>query len=278
MDFLKFNPQYSVLICARCRYALQPKAIRAHLKAKHGNELSDPDIKAYVKACSAYDIALPAVTQRRVVLSNTPPIPHLKTSPDGIRCQLCETDTPYIYCSDDWMKGHLKNVHSWEWSDKKTPFSKVAASPIHCQTFYFSKFLCFFEVASPPKAPAPTPAAVLRALVLKGSVNATLNSATSETIKRQLAQKLLDIQDAAAAISRAEISPEVSPWLEKTQWPDYFKGRELSKAVVGLIDLPDSSTTAAQQERCLSGILAAFDHLIEQSRQAIRERKINVFD
>jgi hypothetical protein len=78
-------------------------------------------------------------------------------------------------------------------------------------------------------------------------------------------------------ISRAEINPEVNPWLDKTQWLDYFKGYELGKAV-NLINLPDSSATAAQSERCLSTILAAFDQLIEQSQQALRERKVNVFD
>src|SRR5271167_2027359 len=96
MDFLKFNLQYSVLICTRCRYALLPTAIRAHLKAKHSNELSNADIKAYAEAYSVYNIALPAVTQQRIVPPNTLPIPHLKTSLDGIRCQLYETDTPYI--------------------------------------------------------------------------------------------------------------------------------------------------------------------------------------
>jgi hypothetical protein len=43
------------------------------------------------------------------------------------------------------------------------------------------------------------------------SGNTTLNSTISELAKQKLAQKLLDIKDATAAIARAEISPKVKP-------------------------------------------------------------------
>ena len=117
MDFLKFNLQYSILICTHCEYAILPTGIRAHLKAKHSNELSKADIKAYTKAYSAYNITPPAVMQQYIVPPNTLPIPHLKTFPDGIRCLLCETDTPYICRSRSAMRDHLKDLHSWKSTD-----------------------------------------------------------------------------------------------------------------------------------------------------------------
>jgi hypothetical protein len=112
MDFLEFNPEYSILICTRCGYAVPPAAIRAHLKGLHRKELSDVDIKAYAEACLAYNVAPPAKTQRRAVPLDTPPIPHLKIYAKGIRCQLCKTDTPYICHADRNMRIHLKDVHS----------------------------------------------------------------------------------------------------------------------------------------------------------------------
>lgn len=108
---LTFNPQYSILICTRCEYAIVPTAIRVHLKTHHDKELSDADITAYAEACSAYDIAPLAITQQRVVPPETLPIPHLKTHLNGIRCKLCVSDNPYICCSRGGIVDHLKNVH-----------------------------------------------------------------------------------------------------------------------------------------------------------------------
>jgi Orsellinic acid/F9775 biosynthesis cluster protein D len=244
MDFVKFNPQYSILVCTRCEYALLPTAIKAHLKSSHEAELSATDITAYAKACSAYNIIPPAITQRRAMPLDTLPIPHLKTFPDGIRCQLCKTDTPYICRSKEGMREHLKGLHSWQSTDKggrpskrhgdqqqETCFSKATVGPVHCQTFYHSNFHRYFEVAGPPPAPAPAPTAgpshlpPLRPKILASSVNATLNSTTSELIKQQLAQKLLDIQDATAAISRARLAPRSTPGLTR------HSGQTISRAM-----------------------------------------------
>jgi Orsellinic acid/F9775 biosynthesis cluster protein D len=290
MDFLKFNLQYSILICARCGYCILPTAIQTHLKKHHANELSDTDIKAYAKACSVYDIASPAKTQQRAVPPDTLLIPHLQLHPNGIRCQLCKTNNPFVCCSERHMNTHLKNVHGWQNTDKgrwrkhhQAPLARVTASPIYCQTFYHSNFIRYFQVASPPQALAPAPGAgrlrLLRPKAPESSVNAELNSAASKSIKQQLAHRVAEAQQASLVLpAKARNALQLNPWLETTQWPKYLASHDLGEAMC-LIDLPGNITPASSQsDCCLSAILAAFDRLIEQARESVLAGEINVFD
>ena len=50
MDFIHFNPAYSVLICIRCHFALVPTGIAAHLRIAHASDVSLADRKTAVEA------------------------------------------------------------------------------------------------------------------------------------------------------------------------------------------------------------------------------------
>ena len=112
----------------------------------------------------------------------------------------------------------------------------------------------------------------------ESSVKATLNSTIGEIVKQQLAQKLAAMQEASSVLAKAGGGPEVNPWLEMTQWPEYFAGQDLGRAM-SLINLPSATTLASSQsDRCLSTILTAFGQLIEQSRKSVLTSEINIFN
>jgi hypothetical protein len=59
MDFLSFNPQFKVLICTHCEYALVPTAIAAHLNISYKAEHTLAEIKSYIQICKTYAIQGP---------------------------------------------------------------------------------------------------------------------------------------------------------------------------------------------------------------------------
>jgi hypothetical protein len=79
MDLLAFHPDYRVVACQRCQYAVVSKEIIAHLQTFHEDpeRLTRKEIRQCVEAFLAEVVDAPVATQQRQPPSKAAPIPFL---------------------------------------------------------------------------------------------------------------------------------------------------------------------------------------------------------
>jgi hypothetical protein len=160
MDFLQFNPTYKVLICTSCECAIIKTAVESHLRNAHKGQLTVEERKECLRVVLTMDLEAPELVQQIDILPSSAPIPYLRLYSNGTACQLCES-RPYVCCSEQSIREHLKKVHNWTSGTKGgrpskasqvaraasgTTFSKVTTGPVACQTFYRSNFFRYFVV------------------------------------------------------------------------------------------------------------------------------------
>jgi hypothetical protein len=185
----------------------------------------------------------PAVDVQRIQLPrDSLPVLKLKLYHDGISCRLCPELSAFV-CSGrttTHMRNHLKAAHGWRSEIKRgrpskgrplkgsttgeeTDFEAVTTSPVSYQTFHRSNFCRYFQVTPPAllttemstrirqQDPALDPSDVLRAQV-----------------KLQLERRTQAV--AAAVNSTFQPPPDLSAWLQTTQWAKYLQGHCRSAA------------------------------------------------
>ncbi|KAF7136679.1 hypothetical protein CNMCM5793_005957 [Aspergillus hiratsukae] len=144
-QLLHYLPTYQVLICLRCRYAIQPGAVARHLKEIHHVHRSAR--KAFVDYASKFeltqpdDVVLPVEAQF--------PVPLLPVL-NGIVC--CFEGCAHLCATTKRMKQHWRLVHRVSASDG-AGFWK----PVPLQTFFRGNALRYFTdpavlVSSPASA------------------------------------------------------------------------------------------------------------------------------
>jgi hypothetical protein len=103
-QLLHYLPTYQVLICLRCRYAIQPGAVVRHLKEIHYDHRSAR--QAFVKYASEFELVKP----NDVILPNEAqfPVPLLPVQ-DGIAC--CFKGCAHLCVTTKRMKQHWRLVH-----------------------------------------------------------------------------------------------------------------------------------------------------------------------
>lgn len=89
MEFLRFNPKFGVLICTRCKFALGPGTIGAHLFNLHRDEVTLSERRDCIAVWGNKPIQPASVIQQLDLPVDTPPIPNLALYYNGICCLLC---------------------------------------------------------------------------------------------------------------------------------------------------------------------------------------------
>jgi hypothetical protein len=125
--YLTHLPQYKIVICRSCRFAVPPQAIKSHLRAQH-SPISSQSIKGIQSiidnlgdsvARSAQDVIYPD--------PDAEPIERLRTYHDGLRCTSLDSagqQCGYICRSVARMQQHSKSVHKWVNLSRRLPASK----------------------------------------------------------------------------------------------------------------------------------------------------------
>lgn len=164
MDFLHLNNEFGVLICSRCKYALDPGTISSHLNSLHKNEVTKSERRVCVELWKNRPLQPAQHVQQLYLPSDTRPIPNLALFHNGMRCRLC-TERPHITGKGNarGMREHLKACHQWESGDKggrpskvllashdqraqnESVLSAVIVAPVSYQTFRRSNFTRFFR-------------------------------------------------------------------------------------------------------------------------------------
>jgi hypothetical protein len=113
MDLLAFHPDYKVVVCRRCQYAVVPKEIPAPLRTLHKDveDLTGPEIRKCAQTFLTKPVDLPETTGQLQVPPDTPAIPFLALYHDGFSCRLCPSTRPYVCRTETVLTEHLRQVH-----------------------------------------------------------------------------------------------------------------------------------------------------------------------
>jgi hypothetical protein len=135
MSLLYFHPDFRVVICTSCQYAIQTttlSGILTHLLRFH-KEYSTAERKAMATGVPTALLASPDQIKHFQPPPTLPPIPQVATYTDGIACNLCPADRKYVcrqnlgklkpckkkqrekdtFLAKDGMVAHLGSVHGW---------------------------------------------------------------------------------------------------------------------------------------------------------------------
>ena len=136
-DLLTYLPEFQVLICRTCRFAVQPKALSSHL-LRH--QIYRSERRKLLERLKTYKLVEPE--QIRTPLPDTPPLPHLPVY-HGYKCN--EIGCGHCFTSKKRMCQHWSEQHYVESS------RLIDASPACLQTFFRGNKIHYFEVSAPFK-------------------------------------------------------------------------------------------------------------------------------
>jgi hypothetical protein len=248
MNSLQYLPEYQVLICTSCQYAIQPDHIVAHLQSKE-HQVSREESKRIATICQKQPLADPC-KEPIIPTSIIQPIDHLPIFRDGLACQHCQ----YVCRSTEVMKRHQRQVHSLKSGRGRR--TTATWTSIWCQRFFPGKGTRYFAVASTNQSCSHRPATELEAIV--------------KEVELQLDEKQKIIEKKKQVIMESDNPTEVSSWLERTQWIRHLEGQERAKIAV-TADLPIA------EEPILQEITKSIEQLIQMAQQTVLQKKVSSF-
>ncbi|KAL4749565.1 hypothetical protein BDW72DRAFT_213984 [Aspergillus terricola var. indicus] len=129
---LRYLPEYQVVICTGCHYAVQPTAISRHLKEIHrvlrSRRRKYDQYVAGLRLRDPQDVKPPSEPERF-------PVPCLPVEP-GFRCR--EPECNHLCVTSKRMKAHWRNNHG----RKANPEQDYTSTPL--QTFFRGNLLQYF--------------------------------------------------------------------------------------------------------------------------------------
>jgi hypothetical protein len=141
---LEYHPEYRVLVCTQCQYAIQPRAINSHLKDIH--KIYRSARHPYTAYTAKYNLCEPGdVVKARVVDFPVPYLPVL----DGLRC--LDTDCEYLCISTKRMQKHWLSEH------ERHGYPDIDWAPAPLQTFFRGNLLHYFTSIDNPKTRVSIP-------------------------------------------------------------------------------------------------------------------------
>jgi Orsellinic acid/F9775 biosynthesis cluster protein D len=138
-------PQYSVIVCRKCKYTVLPSQIDAHLSSKKKHGYSKEERQAIIQDIAKLSGLIQSEAQLEAFQfppSTAKAIPQLKAAKtNGLKCQACK----YVVCHRQLIQEHCRTVHGWENERKKgrPSYRRRQVEPewpwisgVHCQQFF----------------------------------------------------------------------------------------------------------------------------------------------
>src|SRR6516164_6897731 len=173
MEYFTHLPEFQVIICKKCEFAVLPSYIHAHFAAKPQHGVGKDERQRIVNVVAEIDGLIQNNEELRQCkfpfpLQISKPITALaKPRKNGMRCTFSVAGSPcsYICCSMQQMQEHCWEEHKWKSKDKGG-YSKKRSNQqqkvpwrteVHCQRFFKSGAKSrYFEVqdedVSPPNS------------------------------------------------------------------------------------------------------------------------------
>jgi hypothetical protein len=109
-------PQYCILVCIQCRFAVAPQFLLAHLKAKHPNLATEERQRIAAYNCGLTGLAY-TLDQVKFPNPDDPPCSMLPVWRNGLRCTETAANGEqcrYIVSSSQMIQRHCRLVHGWQ--------------------------------------------------------------------------------------------------------------------------------------------------------------------
>lgn len=223
MDQFIHLPEFRVIICKKCQYAVLPSEIDTHFQKTPIHSLNHPSRQRIVQQVAMIHGLIQDEKQLKQEWFSFPPstspaIPELgEPKRDGLRCKYNSEDgkqCPYVVRYPQKMREHYRVVHQWKYVKKKGKprrEDRVKDIPweenVHCQRFFdHGLYSGYFAVASQPA------------------------QASTETPEAKIQQLIQDRIDQAREDERKQIEitdkmQQPNPWLRKVRWEHHLTGK-----------------------------------------------------
>lgn len=269
MELLHYLPDYRVLICKRCQYAISPSRFQTHMRTRHRDTIgfrTYQEIRATRAIVDAsYLWTDPGLEPIPIPPADALPIPSLPLQ-RGLGCLEC----PYVCCEPKSMLSHVGAAHPHLRRRRGRP-SPLESEVNRTQPRWEDTFCQRFFVTGPQSGYFR-----VRPLIVDRPARSETGRSPEESmrvqVERQLEETAAAIHDWDRTIPDAATVTEVSPWLEMTRWPKYLGGH----------DFVETALLAAKphpvREPLLWALAESVERVIEAGHRSIREDKVNVFD
>ena len=107
-------PQYRIIVCRRCQYAVAPAHVIRHIQDQHksiskvqSREIANTATTLHDVAASPEEVVYPDV--------DCPPVSRLPVYANGLRCtaRIAGSECGYVCRQRQWMITHCKDNHNW---------------------------------------------------------------------------------------------------------------------------------------------------------------------
>lgn len=244
MNPFHYYAEYRVLVCKSCQYAVQPGYIAAHLRGDQ-HRLTRQQYNEIAAQYAGTDLANP-VTEVIVPDTIVAPIDHLPIYRDGLACNSCS----YVCRSVQVMKIHRRKVHHERVGRGRRP-EVFEWESTWCQCFFTSIGQRYFRVQ--------------QTIQQEDDDDEQLRQ-----VHQQLDEKEKEEEEKRRIVKDSDEVTEVSAWLDRTQWIRHLEGQDKS-------DIAQLVKPAQQDEEELREVEKSVVRLVEQARQTILQKKVNIF-
>jgi hypothetical protein len=257
MDQFIHLPEFRIIVCKTCKYAVLPSHIDAHFATKP-HKLDKQERQRIVAEVAEINGLINNET-----LQSEFPFPPATSQPiaalgepetNGLRCIACQ----YICCAVRQMRTHQWEAHQWKSKQKGGRPRRRASddnnlvpwrTDVHCQRFFVHGYKSgYFEVQQRETTPtANQPGIASRADQFKAA-------------KRELEEALRKAEmEERQVIKEAEEAREPNPWLRRVGWAAHLAGLDRTE-LRQWIEMPD------HEEPELEILCKAFDWMIQNAQ------------
>jgi hypothetical protein len=218
---LVFVPEYRILVCRPCGYAVWPAELASHFRGSphqgasvypfNASGAAADAVTRWPAACGPDEFAFPAAV--------VPQLPQLPLYADGLQCRLAPSSCRHICRGIDQMRSHWRKAHGFV-PGKQQDGSRVpnratlaarrtaASQPVCCQKFFRTRRYSNYFAVDPVRNQEAGPASPAAAM-------------STPSVADQVFSELASLEATQAAYGRIlqeEIATTaMSPWLELTR-------------------------------------------------------------
>ncbi|KFY61245.1 hypothetical protein V496_05109, partial [Pseudogymnoascus sp. VKM F-4515 (FW-2607)] len=250
MDQFIHLPEFRVIICKKCQFAVLPSEIDAHFTREPVHGLGKESRRFIVNQVGFQypppdRIAIPGLAKPRT---------------DGLGCPFEKNDERcrFVHPQEQRMREHCRDAHQWKNPQKRGRPCKDCPKEdvpwrrgVSCQRFFSQGlYSSYFEVeCQPPTAPSPEGPEVKMEKEIQRRI---------DEVKREVKKKI-EVSDKAQ---------EPNPFLRRVKWDKHLQGRDRDKlrALIKPVD--------AQEEEELVIIHQSFDRVMDECQKHVVEEVV----
>ena len=259
-------PEFRVIVCKKCQYAVLPNEIDTHFTKSPVHDLS----KASRQSIKEKVARVEGLIKNKEMLAEgfvyppptAPAIPMLGTpKTDGLRCTFESNGERcrYVNRYEQPMREHCRDIHQWanvkkigrprrKDQSKEVPWQEG----VHCQRFFTHGIHSnYFEVQNdqPPNPNTESP---------KDKARKDIQSRIDKA--KELVRRKIEVADKAQ---------EPSPWLRRVRWDHHlqgFKDKVKLRELIQPVDL--------EEEEELTIIHDSFDRIMDECQKHVVEEVV----